>query len=117
MLAQPQPQSQHGELDASPALFTVLAAINAAGYDADLDSNANSPIRKQLRDVIAAKHLESVEALKKFFAHAQASESDRRVESVHLVRPDTRRAARFSVPDETRGDSAGCHDPWRAWIT
>ena len=75
MLAQAQPQPQHGQLDASPALFTVLAAINAAGYDADLDSNANSPIRKQLRDVIGAKHLESVDALKKFFAtHKQANQ-------------------------------------------
>ncbi|HEX4594847.1 MAG TPA: tetratricopeptide repeat protein [Bryobacteraceae bacterium] len=68
VLAQAQPQSPTGQLDASPALFTVLAAINAAGYDADLDSNANSPVRKQVRDLIAAKHLDSVEALKKFFA-------------------------------------------------
>ena len=75
VLAQSQPQPQHGELDSSPALFTVLAAINASGYDADLDSNANSPIRKQLRDVIAAKHLESVDALKKFFGtHKQANQ-------------------------------------------
>jgi tetratricopeptide (TPR) repeat protein len=75
VLAQSQPQPQHGELDSSPALFTVLAAINASGYDADLDSNANSPIRKQLRDVIAAKHLECVDALKKFFGtHKQANQ-------------------------------------------
>ncbi len=33
-----------------------------------LDSNANSPVRKQVRDAIAQKHLDSVEALKKFFA-------------------------------------------------
>ena len=38
-----QQQSQEGQLDASQTLFTVLAAINAAGYDANLDSNANSP--------------------------------------------------------------------------
>jgi tetratricopeptide (TPR) repeat protein len=68
LLAQAQSQPQQGQLDASPALFTVLAAINVAGYDADLDSNANSPVRKQVRDLIAARHLDSVEALKKFFA-------------------------------------------------
>ncbi len=63
---------QPGQLDASPSLFTVLAAINAAGYDADLESNANSPVRRQIRDIIAAKHLASVERLKKFFeAHRQ----------------------------------------------
>ena len=75
-LAQAQVQPQQGQLDASPALFTVLAAINAAGYDADLDSNANSPIRKQVRDMIAAKHLSSVEALQKFFAaHRQQNQN------------------------------------------
>ena len=68
VFAQPQQPAPQGQLDASPALFAVLSAINAAGYDADLDSSANSPIRKQLREIIAAKHLESVEDLKKFFA-------------------------------------------------
>jgi hypothetical protein len=65
MLAQQQPQEN--QLDGSQTLFTVLAAINAAGYDANLDSNANSPLRKQVRDAIAQKNLGSVEALKKFF--------------------------------------------------
>jgi tetratricopeptide (TPR) repeat protein len=75
LLAQGQSQPPKDQLDASPSLFTVLAAINAAGYDADLDSNANSPIRKQVRELIAAKHLESVEALKKFFAaHRQQNQ-------------------------------------------
>jgi tetratricopeptide (TPR) repeat protein len=70
LLAQPQPQQ--GQLDASPTLFTVLAAINAAGYDADLESTAGSPLRKQLREFIASRHLESVEGLKRFFeAHQQ----------------------------------------------
>ena len=63
-----QPHPQEGQLDGSQTLFTVLAAINAAGYDANLDSNANSPVRKQVRDAIAQKHLDSVEALKKFIA-------------------------------------------------
>jgi tetratricopeptide (TPR) repeat protein len=77
VLALAQPQPQQGQLDASPALFTVLAAINAAGYDADLDSNANSPVRKQVRDlVVAAGHLDSVDALKKFFAgHRQQNQT------------------------------------------
>ena len=76
-LLQAQPRSQ-GQLDGSETLFTVLAAINAAGYNADLDSNANSPVRKQVRDAIAAKHLDSVEALKKFFAdhHRETPEAE-----------------------------------------
>jgi len=59
---------QQNQLDGSEALFTVLAAINAAGYDANLDSNANSPVRKRVRDALANKHLDSVNALKKFMA-------------------------------------------------
>ena len=65
-LLRAQPNAQEGQLDGSQTVFTVLAAINAAGYDANLDSNANSPLRKQIRDAIAARHLDSVEALKKF---------------------------------------------------
>lgn len=49
-------------------MFTVLAAINAAGYDADLDSPSNSPVRGKLREILAAKNLASVDALKKFFS-------------------------------------------------
>jgi tetratricopeptide (TPR) repeat protein len=63
-----QPPAQEGQLDGSEALFTVLAAINAAGYDANLDSNANSPVRKRVREALASKHLDSVDALKKFMA-------------------------------------------------
>ena len=74
VLAQQQPQE--GQLDGSQTLFTVLAAINAAGYDANLDSNANSPVRKQVRDALAQKHLGSVEALKKFFADHQKDDPE-----------------------------------------
>ncbi len=65
---QPQQPPQEDQLDGSEALFTVLAAINAAGYDTNLDSNANSPVRKRVREAIAGKHLGSVDALKKFIA-------------------------------------------------
>ena len=65
-------------MDGSQTLFTVLAAINAAGYDANLDSNANSPVRKQVREAIAQKHLASVEALRKFFVdhHQEDQEAE-----------------------------------------
>lgn len=76
VLAQAQPPPPQGELDASPALFTVLAAMNAAGYDDALDSTANSPIRRQVRDSIAAKHASSVEALKRFFDAHRQNDSD-----------------------------------------
>jgi tetratricopeptide (TPR) repeat protein len=68
LLGQAGGQAQHGQLDASPALFAVLAAINAAGYDADLNSTGNSPVRKAVRDAIASRKIESLDDLKRFFA-------------------------------------------------
>src|SRR3984893_18209294 len=76
LLAQSPPEAQHGPLDGSETLFTVLAAINVAGYDADLDSPANSPIRSKVRSIIASKNLASVEALKKFFAEHRQNNPD-----------------------------------------
>jgi tetratricopeptide (TPR) repeat protein len=63
-----------GQLDASPALFTVMAAVNAAGYDAGLDSPSNSPLRKNVRDAIAKMNIPSLPALKDFYSkHPQIS--------------------------------------------
>jgi tetratricopeptide (TPR) repeat protein len=57
---------QHGQLDGSQTLFTVLAAINAAGYDADLASSANHPLRAAVRKELAAKKLPVLEDLRYF---------------------------------------------------
>ena len=60
------------QLDSNPALFTVMAAINAVGYDADIDSPFNDPLRKEVRDALAGKHTDSIEEMKQFFtAHRQ----------------------------------------------
>jgi tetratricopeptide (TPR) repeat protein len=66
--AAPAPEPPQGQLDGSKSLFAVLAAINAAGYDADLNSASNHPLRQQLRQSIAARDLKSVRFLKQFFA-------------------------------------------------
>jgi len=55
-----------GQLDASPTLFTVMAAINAAGYDADLTSTNNHPLRNQIRAELAKKNIPSLADLKEF---------------------------------------------------
>ena len=55
-----------GQLDGSRTLFSVMAAINAAGYDADLASPANHPLRQIVRQEIAAKKLPVVDDLKYF---------------------------------------------------
>jgi len=69
-------QPQHGQLDASPALFTVLAAINAAGYDADLNSTANSPVRAMVRSEIAARKIDCLDDLKRFFGQHRQRDSN-----------------------------------------
>jgi tetratricopeptide (TPR) repeat protein len=57
---------QHGQLDASETLFAVLAAINAGGYDADLASPANHPLRGIIRKELAARKLAVMLDLKYF---------------------------------------------------
>jgi tetratricopeptide (TPR) repeat protein len=61
-------QAPLGQLDASPTLFTVMAAINAAGYDAGIDSPSNHPLRKAIRDELAKRNIPSLAALKQFYA-------------------------------------------------
>lgn len=62
-----------GQLDASPTLFTVMAAINAAGFDAELDSPSNHPIRKAIREEIAKRNPPSLTAIKEFVAKHRLS--------------------------------------------
>jgi tetratricopeptide (TPR) repeat protein len=59
---------ESGQLDASPALFAVLAAINAAGYDAENGSPSNHPVREQVRQEILKRNPPSLAALKQFYA-------------------------------------------------
>jgi tetratricopeptide (TPR) repeat protein len=63
----PKPANQpENQLDSNEALFTVLAAINAAGYDAEIDSPSNSPERKRVREYLAAQKLDCLSELKRF---------------------------------------------------
>jgi tetratricopeptide (TPR) repeat protein len=59
---------ERGQLDASPTLFAVMAAINAAGYDTDAASPNNSPLREIVRKELAGKQIPVVSALKDFYA-------------------------------------------------
>jgi tetratricopeptide (TPR) repeat protein len=65
---------QTGQLDASPALFTVMAAINAAGYDAELGSPANHPLRKAVRDELSRRTIPSLAKFKLFYAKHRAKD-------------------------------------------
>jgi tetratricopeptide (TPR) repeat protein len=66
--------AQPGQLDGSPTLFTVMAAVNAAGYDTLIDSPHNSPLRKQVREAIAKMNVPSLSGIKDLLAkHPQIS--------------------------------------------
>ena len=56
-----------GQLDASPSLFTVMAAINAVGYKADNASTVNHPLREAIQKELAKRNVPSLAALKDFF--------------------------------------------------
>ena len=62
------------QLDSSQALFTVLAAINVAGYDEQIDAASTHAFRHTLRTQLATQNLDSVFQLKRFFRdHRQRS--------------------------------------------
>lgn len=61
----PRPQ-ERAQLDASQALFTVLAAINAAGYDDGMDSSWAHPLRKAIREEIARRNPAVLDKIRDF---------------------------------------------------
>lgn len=60
------PARAQNQLDFSPSLFSVLAALNAAGYNADLQSPSNHPMRQAVRKILASKDIPAVAELKRF---------------------------------------------------
>lgn len=69
--------AQQGQLDASPVLFTVMAALNAGGYDSDLDSPNNSPLRKAVRAELAKREIPSLPRIKEFVVtHRKSNPTD-----------------------------------------
>ena len=76
-LTVPAAMSQEGQLDANPGLFTVMAAINAVGYAADLSSPNNHPLRDVIRAELAKRNIPSLPALKAFFdRHRKNNDTD-----------------------------------------
>lgn len=66
-------QPPSGQLDASPTLFTVMAALNAAGFDEGLTSPNSHPLRAQLRAWVARRQPVSLPALKEFYLSHRTS--------------------------------------------
>ncbi len=60
-------------LDFNQSLFTILAALNAAGYDTDLDSPQNSPLRKQVREYLAKQKIPVLSEIRDFYKYRSPS--------------------------------------------
>jgi len=65
------------QLDASPTLFSVLAAINAAGYDEGISAPSTHPLRAQIRQWVIDRKPASLPELRKFFADHRQREPER----------------------------------------
>jgi tetratricopeptide (TPR) repeat protein len=59
--------AEAGSIDANQSLFTVMAAINAVGYKADISSPNNHPLREAIQKELAKRQIPSLPALKDFF--------------------------------------------------
>jgi TolA-binding protein len=67
-----------GQFSTSITLFSTLAAINAAGYDAGMDSplNARYRVRSQVRAALASRNIPCLSELKAFYKeHKKASDT------------------------------------------
>jgi tetratricopeptide (TPR) repeat protein len=64
-----QPQDQ---LDASPALFSVLAALNAAGYSEGLNSPNTHPLRRQMLAWVEQRKPPSLDKIRDFVSERRA---------------------------------------------
>ncbi len=53
--------------EVSEGMFTMMALINAAGYDEDLDGPSNHPARKWVRQQIAMRNPAIIQDLKQFY--------------------------------------------------
>ena len=77
---------EEGQLDASLSLFTVMAAINAAGYDVDVASPSNHPLRDAIRAELAKRNIPSLAAIRDFVAqHRRPDRSEELSQYISLA--------------------------------
>jgi len=66
--------AEQGQLDSDITLFTVIAAINAAGYDAGLNSPGSNPARLALRNDLQSFQGSTLDQLKNFYKQSKISD-------------------------------------------
>ena len=66
--------ADQNQLDGNLTLFSVFAALNAGGFNADIDSSNNHPLRRAIREHLASKNLATIPELQRWReAHKKAS--------------------------------------------
>lgn len=60
-------------LDSNETLFTMLAALNASGYNLGIDSPDNSPLRAQLREFLSKQNIPIVKEIRNFYVYKNPS--------------------------------------------
>lgn len=65
-------QQPAGQLDASPALFTVMTALNAAGYTEGLQSPNTHPLRRQMIAWVEQRKPPSLDKIRDFITERRA---------------------------------------------
>ncbi|HEV2494433.1 MAG TPA: tetratricopeptide repeat protein [Terriglobia bacterium] len=79
-MAAPRPglaqQASNVSLDSSEQIFSVLAAVNAAGYDTGISADTGEHTRAQVRALLSKESIPALPALRKFYtAHQIANDS------------------------------------------
>ena len=65
-------QQPQGQLDASPTLFTVMAALNASGFDEGVNSPNTHPLRRQMLEWVARRNPPSLARIRDFISSRRA---------------------------------------------
>lgn len=66
--------AEQGQLDSDITLFTVLAAINVAGYDFGLDSPSTPAVRRALREDLKSYQGSTLEQLRNYYQQRKLSD-------------------------------------------
>ena len=83
------------QLDTDIRLFTVLTAINLAGYDDGLGSPSDSPVRRAIRTELSAFDGSSLSLLKTFYDQNKRGESRQHSLAIRLLCAGQRGAAKL----------------------
>ena len=89
----PTTTADYVQLQADERLFTLFAALNAAGYDEENNAQGMSPVRQQVRAELAGKSLSSLAGLQPYFSVCRL---------IHISQCATWILQRGPVPDFVR---------------